>query len=114
RPMLGLVRAEGGREAGARHWLDHLAAHDFTDLPREGNFIATACQIAEPIALLGDAARARLVGSRPPAPFPARQVIVGLGAGSLGAARFCGLLAETSGALDAAIGHYEHALARNA
>ena len=114
RVMIAIVRAEGGREAGARHWLDQLAARDFTDLPRDGNFIITVCQLAELIALLGDAERARVLAPLL-APFADRHVVMGVCAGSLGAAaRFCGLLAETSGDLDGAIAHYEHALAANA
>jgi tetratricopeptide (TPR) repeat protein len=114
RAMLALVRAEGGRQAGARHWLDQLAGHDFTDLPRDGNFIATVCHLAELVALLRDAPRARLLAPLL-APFAERHVIVAVCAGSLGsAARYCGLLAETSGELDSAIEHFEHALAANA
>ena len=114
RVLIALVRAEGGREAGARHWLDQLAGHDFADLPRDGNFIATVCQLAELVAMLRDAPRARLLAPLL-APFAERHAVIALSAGSLGAvARFCGLLAETCGELDAAIAHYEHALAANA
>jgi tetratricopeptide (TPR) repeat protein len=110
---LALVHAECGREADARRVLDEVAASDFTDLPRDGNFLASVAQLAELTALLHDAPRARLLAPLL-APYAGRHVIVGLGAGSLGsAARACGLLAATAGDVDAAVQHLDEALAAN-
>jgi hypothetical protein len=111
---LALIHAEGGRLTEARRLLDELAAREFADLPRDGNFIATVAQLGELTALLDDPGRARLLLPLL-APHAARQIVVGLGASSLGSAsRALGLLAATAGDLDAAVGHLDDAIAANA
>src|SRR5262245_1063230 len=110
---LALVHAECGRTVDARRGLDELAARAFTDLPRDGNFMATVVQLAELAALLRDPPRAKLLAPLL-APHVDRHVLIGLGAGSLGsAARAAGLLALTAGDADAAVPLLERALADN-
>src|SRR4029453_2562669 len=93
---LALVHAETGRRVEARRGLDELAARAFADLPRDGNFIATVVQLAELVALLDDAPRARLLVPLL-APHVDRHVLIGLGAGTLGsAARAAGPLPLTA------------------
>jgi len=105
---LALVLAELGREEEARRELDHLAAADFEDLPRDALWLVAMALLAELCALLGDGRRAQrlyelLIG------FEGRNVVF-MGAAYLGpVARYLGLLAMTTGADERALAHLETA-----
>jgi tetratricopeptide (TPR) repeat protein len=58
RCVLASVHADLGREQRARDELDHLAAHDFTDLDLEPEWFLGASLLAEVCARLEDADRA--------------------------------------------------------
>lgn len=105
---LALVLAELGREDEARRELEHLAANDFDDIPRDALWLVAMSLLAELCALLDDQPRARRLYELL-APYEGRNV-VSMGAAYLGpVARFLGLLAMTTGEAERAIGHLETA-----
>jgi hypothetical protein len=105
---LALVLAELGREDEARRELEHLAANDFDDIPRDALWLVAMALLAELCALLDDRPRAiRLYELL--VPYEGRNV-VSLGAVYLGpVARYLGLLAMTAGETERALGHLETA-----
>jgi hypothetical protein len=105
---LALVLAELGREDEARRELEHLAAADFEDVPRDALWLVSMAQLAELSALLHDRPRARRLYELLIA-YEGRNV-VSLGAVYLGpVARYLGLLAMTIGEDERALGHLETA-----
>ena len=61
RTMLATALAEIGQPAAAQRQLDHLAARDFDDLDQSGGWLFVVCVLADVCAILGDAARGRLL-----------------------------------------------------
>jgi tetratricopeptide (TPR) repeat protein len=111
---LALLHAEHGQAALARAELDVIAARDFADLLPDANALVMLVFLAEIVAALGDAERARLLHPRL-LPHRDRNVLTSIAAVCHGsAARYLGLLAATMGDADAAVRHYETALAANA
>ena len=105
---LALVLAELGRTDEARRELDHLAANDFEDVPRDALWLVAISLLAELCALLGDRPRARRLYELL-APYEWRNV-VSMGTAYLGpVARYLGLLAMTIGEDERALGHLETA-----
>jgi hypothetical protein len=105
---LALVLAELGREDEARRELEHLAAADFGDVPRDALWLVAMSQLAELSALLDDRPRAHRLYELMVA-YEGRNV-VSLGAVYLGpVARYLGLLAMTTGEDERALGHLETA-----
>ena len=105
---LALVLAELGREDEARRELEHLAAADFEDVPRDALWLVSMALLAELCALLGDRMRARRLYELLVA-YEGRNV-VSMGAVYLGpVARYLGLLAMTIGEDERALGHLETA-----
>ncbi len=110
---LAVVRAEQGLDAWVRTLIAPLAAAGFDELPRDGNYIPALTLLAELAHHLRETTWAEALYPLL-APFAARVVIVGPSAGCYGSAsRYLGLLAETLGRFDAALQHYEDALAMN-
>ncbi len=105
---LALVLAELGREDEARRELEHLAAADFDDVPRDALWLVSTALLAELCALLGDRTRAgRLYELL--VPYEGRNV-VSMGAVYVGpVARYLGLLAMTTGEDERALAHLETA-----
>ena len=105
---LALVLADLGREEEARRELEHLAAADFDDIPRDALWLVAMSLLAELCALLGDTRRAqRLYGLM--IAYEGRNVVF-LGAAYLGpVARYLGLLAMTTGECERALAHLETA-----
>jgi len=105
---LALVLAELGREDEARRELEHLAAADFDDVPRDALWLVSTTLLAELCALLGDRTRAgRLYELL--VPYEGRNV-VSMGAVYVGpVARYLGLLAMTTGEDERALAHLETA-----
>jgi DNA-binding SARP family transcriptional activator len=113
RAALAMLLCETGRLDEAADELERLAAHDFSDIPLDGDWLITVTLVADAIFALGDAARARslyalLLGYR------TSQVVIGLAAVCLGStARYLGRLALTMGDHDAARSHLAFALDAN-
>lgn len=105
---LALVLAELGREDEARRELEHLAACDFEDVPRDALWLVAMSLLAELCTLLDDRSRARRLYELL-VPYEGRNV-VSMGAAYLGpVARYLGLLAMTIGEDERALGHLETA-----
>src|SRR5262249_20205985 len=107
------LHAEEGREALARAELEQMAAHEFADLRRDGTLLIRLVALAELVAALVDAPRARLLYPLLH-PYEDRNISTMIGGvchGSPG--RYLGPLAATAGATDAAVGHFETALLAN-
>ena len=105
---LALVLAELGREEEARRELEHLAAADFDDVPRDALWLVAMSLLAELCAALEDAPRAQRLYELM-ASYEGRNVVF-MGAAYLGpVARYLGLLAMTTGESERALAHLETA-----
>ena len=105
---LAVVLAELGRQDEARRELEHLAAAEFEDVPRDALWLVAMAQLAELCTLLDDRPRAHRLYELMVA-YEGRNV-VSLGAVYLGpVARYLGLLAMTTGEDERALGHLETA-----
>jgi tetratricopeptide (TPR) repeat protein len=110
RCLLASLYAEQERRAEARREFEQLAAHDFTDLPRDNLWLASLSFLAEACANLGDAARATHLYEML-RPFAAHWVVISFGVACRGAvARYLGLCAATAGRDDEAAQYFEQAL----
>ena len=110
RCALALLVAELGREEEARWELEHLAAADFDDIPRDALWLVAMSLLAELCAVLGDGPRARRLLELL-APYDGRNV-VSMGFVYLGpVARYLGLLAMTAGEHERALAHLQRARA---
>ncbi len=107
-----LVHADQRDEAAAL--LDEIAAQDFADIPRDGDWMTAATLLSDVITALGDTARAaRLYDLL--YPYRRQNVVIGLGAACLGSSgRYLGRLAAVAGRDGDAARHFEHALEANA
>lgn len=112
RCALASVYCAQGRTIEARNEFERLASHDFADLPRDVTWIYSMGVLSEVCAFLGDAERARLLYDELE-PFADRLVVLGPVV-ALGSVSHClGQLAGTMQNWDAAIRHFEHALAEH-
>jgi DNA-binding SARP family transcriptional activator/tetratricopeptide (TPR) repeat protein len=113
RCALAWVNAELARVAEAREVLDGLARADFEDLPRDGLWLGSIASLAQVVALLDDAERARPLYELL-LPFADRCVVLMsfICQGSVG--RPLGLLATVMSHYDDAARHYDAALECNA
>jgi hypothetical protein len=105
---LALVLAELGREDEARRELEHLAANDFAEIPRDTLWLVGMTLLAELCALLGDRPRAQRLYELL-VPYDGRNVVAMGGAYVGPVARYLGLLAMTLGEAERALGHLETA-----
>jgi DNA-binding SARP family transcriptional activator/tetratricopeptide (TPR) repeat protein len=114
RAALATLLWECGRFDEARAEFAAMAAHDFADFERDGDWMIAITLLADCAVALGDAARsARLYELLEP--YCEVNVVIGLGAACLGpAARYLGRLAATMGSPELAAGHFERALAATA
>src|SRR5262249_46301016 len=113
RPGLAVIYSELGRTREARTEFDHLARHDFTDLPRDGLWLASMTYLTDVCAFLGDTAHAATL-YRLLLPYAERTVVIGNAVACYGAlSRYLGALATTMGHWDAAARHFGNALAMN-
>jgi tetratricopeptide (TPR) repeat protein len=104
---------ETGRIDEAREEFEALAAHDFADIPEDGDWLTAITLLAEGAVALGDRERAARLHELL-LPYGAGNVVIGLAAVCLGAAaRFLGGLAATVGNTDEAAKHYRLALEAN-
>jgi predicted ATPase/class 3 adenylate cyclase/DNA-binding CsgD family transcriptional regulator len=112
-PGLALLYSELGREREARAAFEHLAQHDFANLPRDALWVGCITYLAEVCAFLGDAARAATLYQLL-LPYAGHAVLVGSAVACYGAAsRYLGLLATTMARWDEAEQHFKDALAMN-
>jgi predicted ATPase/class 3 adenylate cyclase/DNA-binding CsgD family transcriptional regulator len=113
RPGLALLYSELGREREARTAFEHLAQHDFADLPRDALWMGCIIYLAEVCAFLGDTVRAATL-YKLLLPYAGHTVVVGGGVVCYGAAsRYLGMLAATMERWEDAMQHFEDALAMN-
>ena len=102
----------GDRERGVAEF-ERLAQDGFAGVPRDMFWFTAMCVLAEDCALIGDAPRAQRLYELL-LPYRDRNVVVTQAAYWGSAERFLGLLATTTRSWDAAAGHFEAALSRNA
>ena len=113
RTALALLNAELGRQEEARTEFEVLAADDFAQLPRDGNWPVAMALLSEVCAFLGDKERAQFLYEAL-IPWEDLCILIGPAIDCYGAAARCmGLLAATLGRWDDAERHFEHALKRN-
>jgi class 3 adenylate cyclase/tetratricopeptide (TPR) repeat protein len=113
RPGLALIYAELGLEVEAREQFEILSQHDFTDLPRDGLWMASMTYLADVCISLSDHGRGVLLYEML-APFDGRNVVVGNATACYGAlSRYLGALAAMLERWDVAERHFEDALTMN-
>jgi predicted ATPase/class 3 adenylate cyclase/DNA-binding NarL/FixJ family response regulator len=114
RPGLALIYSELGRTREARTEFEHLARHDFTDLPRDALWMASMTYLTDVCTFLGDTARATILYQLL-RPYAERAVVIGNAVACYGAmSRYLGALAATLERWDEAAQHFENALVMNA
>jgi tetratricopeptide (TPR) repeat protein len=113
RPALALIYSELRRTEDARAEFEHLAQHDFTDIPRDALWMASLTYLVDVCTFLGDKARAATL-YKLLLPYTNRTVVIGAAAACYGAlSRYLGALATTLERWDEAAQHFEGALAMN-
>ncbi|MGI9184091.1 MAG: ATP-binding protein [Solirubrobacteraceae bacterium] len=113
RAGLAMLLSETGRTQEAQAELDRLAADDFGDIPRDGDWLITVTLLADAAVALRDGERARLLYELL-LPQQRTNVVVGLAAVCLGCtARYLGRLALTMGDRAGARAHLELAQRSN-
>jgi DNA-binding NarL/FixJ family response regulator len=114
RPGLVVLHCELGDREAARAEFERLAASDFGGIQRDAIWVASIAYVAEVCAWLDDAPRAAVLYELL-LPYAERNIVFGAHSASFGAgARFLGQLAATLQRFDAAVGHFERALALDA
>ena len=113
RAALAWIYAVEGRHEDARANFDLAAANDFADLPRDTTWLLTLTMLSHACAILGDAARAKVLYDLF-APYASRTIVAGPAIVCLGsAARYLGILAATTGRMADATRHFEVAIDMN-
>lgn len=113
RTGLAVIYAELDRQAEARAFFEELAAADFADIPRDGNWLGSIAMASFACAYLRDFRRAGLLYDLLE-PYEGRCIVVHAGGFCLGsAATFLGILAATLGRFDEAGRLFEEGLERN-
>jgi class 3 adenylate cyclase/tetratricopeptide (TPR) repeat protein len=113
-PGLALLYCELGLTEQARSAFEPLAQHDFTDLPRDGLWMACMIYLVDTCTYLGDVPRAAIL-HEVLLPFAERNVVIASGVFCCGAlSRYLGALATVMGRWDEAAKHFEDAMAMNA
>lgn len=114
RPGLAVIYSELGLEAEARGEFEHLAAHDFADVPRDASWVLHIVYLIEVCVALGDVRRAAILYQLLQ-PYAGYTIVAGPTVACYGAAgRYLGMLAATMGRWAEAQRHFEEALAMNA
>jgi tetratricopeptide (TPR) repeat protein len=114
RTGLAVIYAELDRPVEARAYFEDLAAADFADMPRDGNWLGSIAMASLACAYLRDFRRAALLYDLLE-PYEQRCIVVHAGGFSLGsAATFLGILAGTLGRFEEAARLFETAMAANA
>jgi DNA-binding SARP family transcriptional activator/tetratricopeptide (TPR) repeat protein len=114
RAGLATLLWDAGRTEEARSEFETLAAHDFADIPVDGDWLIAITLLADLSVALGDGSRAGVLYDLL-RPYRDVNVVIGLAAVCLGsAARYLGRLAATMERQDEAAEHFERALEANA
>jgi len=114
RPGLAVIYSELGLEAEARAEFEHLAAHDFADVPRDASWVLHIVYLIEVCVALGDVHRAAILYQLLQ-PYAGYTIVAGPTVACYGAAgRYLGMLAATMRRWAEAQRHFEAALAMNA
>jgi tetratricopeptide (TPR) repeat protein len=114
RPGLALIYGELGRRPEALEQFEHLAQHDFADLPRDGLWMASMLYLTDVCTFLEDRARAATLYQLL-LPYAGRNAVIGIAAACYGAlSRYLGALATTLERWHEAEQHFEDAMAMNA
>jgi signal transduction histidine kinase/tetratricopeptide (TPR) repeat protein len=114
RTGLAVIYADMERPVEARGYFEELAAADFADLPRDGNWLGSIAMASLVCAYLRDYRRAGILYDLLQ-PYEQRCIVVHAGGFCLGsAATFLGILAGTLGRFEEAGRLYETAMAANA
>ena len=108
-----LVSRDLGRTSEARAEFERLAAHDFSDMPRNIAWLFSIAFLAEACASLGDGARAGTLYELLH-PLADRNITIGPVAAFGSVSRHLALLAVTLGRREQAVRHFEDALAMDA
>jgi DNA-binding CsgD family transcriptional regulator len=110
RPGLALLYSELGLEHEARDVFEHLAADDFTSIPRDTLWASCIAYLAEVCAFLRDVPRAATLYQLL-LPYAQRSIMAGGHTACLASAsRYLGLLAATMSRWEAAEAHCQDAL----
>ena len=113
RCMQVLLYRDLGHASDARTEFERLAAHGFSDMPRNIGWLFGIAFLAEACASLGDGARASTLYELL-RPFADRNVTIGAVIAFGSVSRYLALLAVTMGRREEAARHFEDALAMNA
>jgi tetratricopeptide (TPR) repeat protein len=114
RPGLALIYGELGRRPEAQEQFEHLAQHDFADLPRDGLWMASMLYLTDVCTFLEDRARAATLYQLL-LPYAGRNAVISNAAACYGAlSRYLGALATTLERWHEAEQHFEDAIAMNA
>ncbi|HXH13179.1 MAG TPA: AAA family ATPase [Alphaproteobacteria bacterium] len=114
RPGLAVIYNELGLEAEARGEFEHLAAHDFADVPRDASWVLHIVYLIEVCVALGDVHRAAILYQLLQ-PYAGYTIVAGPTVACYGAAeRYLGMLAAAMRRWAEAQRHFEAALAMNA
>jgi tetratricopeptide (TPR) repeat protein len=110
RAGLAILLLETGRREEAAAEFEQLVAHEFADIPMDGDWLIAISLLADLAAGLGDAPRARLLYDLL-LPYDERNVVIGMATVCLGSvARHLGILALTMGELAVALEHLRRAI----
>jgi tetratricopeptide (TPR) repeat protein len=113
RATFAMLLSETGNTAAAAELADGLAAQDYHDIPRDGDWLIAMAMLSDLAVGLGDSDRAALLYEEL-LPYAASNVVVGMAVTCLGSvSRFLGKLAALLGRVDDAASHFERALEAN-
>lgn len=108
-----MVHLACGRPEAARRILVDLAARDFTDLSRDGTWVATVCRLAELCVRLGELDLAAILLPLLE-PYASYWAVMGLATACQGAVtRYLGILAMLTGDVPRAVAELERAVESN-
>jgi tetratricopeptide (TPR) repeat protein len=113
RAAVATLLMEMGKLDEARREFEVVAAHEFADIPNDGDWMTAMTLLSEVSVGLDDAERAALLYDRL-LPYARANVVIGLAAICYGStARFLGKLAATMGRRGEGVEHFERALRSN-
>jgi DNA-binding SARP family transcriptional activator/tetratricopeptide (TPR) repeat protein len=113
RATLAMLLCETGNGAAAAELADELAAHDYGDIPRDGDWLIAMTMLSDVAVALADTHRAGLLYEEL-LPYKRSNVVVGVAVTCLGSvSRYLGKLATMLGRSDDAAAHFERALEVN-
>ncbi|MGE0825409.1 MAG: AAA family ATPase [Candidatus Binatia bacterium] len=113
RCSLAILHCDLGNLEAARQDFEHLAAQNFVDVPRDGNWLPVIARLADVCSVLGDTQRAAMLYDVL-LPYAEQNIVLATSAACLGpASYYLGLLATILSRWDDAEAHFEAALKFN-